>query len=340
MQTRRECLASLSALATGPFAHLSGQVAMPAYRYLHYDVFTDSSLTGNQLAVFTDPAGLDTDTMAQMTREMNFSECTFVFPSERTDTDVRLRIFGLAGEMPFAGHPVIGSTFALAHDHIIKPGQPRLVFGLGLGPTPVDLEWKGRGEDGPGEAFLRRRREPDRRCRGNRRDWSGLAVAARHRARAHAVGRARSHRADDRRRRYPPQNEGRALRAGGGAWPVIGHRRLGAVLGRHGERTTPRNSVKDEPNPESTVRVSSFCAISIPWSAQRSFAFDSGEEGAKQNLCDLSCRTVRPSALTLDHESCSPPFQSHITGRPPRTDVETRATAAALEVAKAFLAKR
>jgi predicted PhzF superfamily epimerase YddE/YHI9 len=44
---------------------------MPAYRYLHYDVFTDSSLTGNQLAVFTDPAGLDTDTMAQMTREMN-----------------------------------------------------------------------------------------------------------------------------------------------------------------------------------------------------------------------------------------------------------------------------
>jgi PhzF family phenazine biosynthesis protein len=93
--------------------------------------------------VFTDPAGLNTDTVARMTREMNCSECTFVFPSEPTDTDVRLRIFGLGGEMPFAGHPVIGSTFALAYEHIIKAGQPRLVFGLGLGPTPVDLEWKG-----------------------------------------------------------------------------------------------------------------------------------------------------------------------------------------------------
>jgi hypothetical protein len=60
-------------------------------------------------------------------------------------------------------------------------------------------------------------------------------------------------------------------------------------------------------SPESTVRESSFCAISNPWSAQQCFAFDSGEEGARQNLCDLSCGTVRRSALTLDHESCSPP---------------------------------
>ena len=50
------------------------------YRYLHYDVFTDRPLTGNQLAVFTDPAGLTTDDMARITREMNFSECTFLFP--------------------------------------------------------------------------------------------------------------------------------------------------------------------------------------------------------------------------------------------------------------------
>jgi Phenazine biosynthesis-like protein len=95
------------------------------HRYLHYDVFTDSPLTGNQLVVFTDPAGLDTETMARMTCEMNFSECTFVFPSGQTDTDVRLRIFGLGGEMPFAGHPVIGSTFALAYEHIIKPRARR-----------------------------------------------------------------------------------------------------------------------------------------------------------------------------------------------------------------------
>lgn len=105
-------------------------------------MFTDTPLTGNQLAVFTEPAGLSTETMAKMTREMNFSECTFVFPAEQAGTDIRLRIFGLGGEMQFAGHPVIGSTFALAHERLVKPGQKRVVFGLGLGPTPVDLEWK------------------------------------------------------------------------------------------------------------------------------------------------------------------------------------------------------
>jgi trans-2,3-dihydro-3-hydroxyanthranilate isomerase len=112
-------------------------------RYLHYDVFTDQPLTGNQLAVFTDPAGLATDDMARLTREMNFSECTFLFPADQPGTDVRVRIFCPEGEMPFAGHPVIGSTFALAHEGLVKPPAARLVLGLGLGPTAVDLEWKG-----------------------------------------------------------------------------------------------------------------------------------------------------------------------------------------------------
>jgi len=113
------------------------------HRYLHYDVFTDRPLTGNQLAVFTDPAGLTTEDMARITFEMNFSECTFVQPAEAAGTEVRLRIFGLDGEMPFAGHPVIGSTFALAHEGVVKPSQARLVLGLGIGPTAVELEWKG-----------------------------------------------------------------------------------------------------------------------------------------------------------------------------------------------------
>jgi trans-2,3-dihydro-3-hydroxyanthranilate isomerase len=113
------------------------------FRYLHYDVFTDRPLTGNQLAVFTDPAGLAADDMARITREMNFSECTFVLPSEQAGTDVRLRIFAPEGELPFAGHPVIGSTFALAHEGVLKAPQGRLTLGLGIGPTPVDLEWSG-----------------------------------------------------------------------------------------------------------------------------------------------------------------------------------------------------
>jgi trans-2,3-dihydro-3-hydroxyanthranilate isomerase len=109
--------------------------------YLHYDVFTDKPLVGNQLAVFTDAQGLDSAHMQAIAREMNFSESTFILPSERPGTDIRMRIFTPFNEMPMAGHPTIGSTFALAHTGVIKKGAKRFVFGLNIGPTPVDLEW-------------------------------------------------------------------------------------------------------------------------------------------------------------------------------------------------------
>jgi trans-2,3-dihydro-3-hydroxyanthranilate isomerase len=110
--------------------------------YLHYDVFTNDPLAGNQLAVFPDVRGLDTARMQRIAREMNFSESTFIFPSEEAGTDVRMRIFTPYVEMPMAGHPTIGSTFALAHTGAIQHGARRFVFGLNVGPTPVDLEWK------------------------------------------------------------------------------------------------------------------------------------------------------------------------------------------------------
>ena len=112
-----------------------------SYAYLHWDVFTAEPLLGNQLAVFTSAAGLDTPTMQRIAREMNFSESTFLLPAEQPDTDVRMRIFTPTQEMPMAGHPTIGSTFALAHCEFLEPGRPRVVFGLNVGPTPVDLEW-------------------------------------------------------------------------------------------------------------------------------------------------------------------------------------------------------
>ena len=112
-------------------------------RYLQYDVFTDKPLAGNQLAVFTETAGLSAEQMQAMTRETKFSECTFVQPPEAAGTDVRLRIFGPANEMQFAGHPVIGSTFALADDGVIAVGRKEFTFGLGIGPTLVELEWQG-----------------------------------------------------------------------------------------------------------------------------------------------------------------------------------------------------
>ena len=116
---------------------------MPDYRYLHYDVFTDARFEGNPLAVLPDARGLSTEQMQTIAQEMAFSETTFVLPRERDDTDIRMRIFTPAAELPMAGHPTIGSTFALAREGLIRPGAERFVFGLGVGPTPVDLSWDG-----------------------------------------------------------------------------------------------------------------------------------------------------------------------------------------------------
>lgn len=111
--------------------------------YLQYDVFTGEPLRGNQLAVFLDARGLSTERMQQIAREMNFSESTFILPAEDAATGVRMRIFTPYIEMPIAGHPTVGSTFALAETGVIPSGSLRFVFGLNIGPTPVDLEWDG-----------------------------------------------------------------------------------------------------------------------------------------------------------------------------------------------------
>jgi len=109
--------------------------------YLHYDVFTDQPLLGNQLAVFTDARGLETSQMQAIAKEMNFAESTFILPAEEPGTDIRMRIFTPQNEMPMAGHPTIGSTFAMAKTGVITPDSKRFVFGLNIGPIPVDLEW-------------------------------------------------------------------------------------------------------------------------------------------------------------------------------------------------------
>ena len=113
-------------------------------RYLHYDVFTDRQFEGNQLAVFPDARGLSSAQMQTITREMNFSESTFILPAEAEGTDVRMRIFTPGMELPMAGHPTIGSTFALAHEGRIAAGRDRWTFGLGVGPTLVELTWADR----------------------------------------------------------------------------------------------------------------------------------------------------------------------------------------------------
>jgi trans-2,3-dihydro-3-hydroxyanthranilate isomerase len=120
---------------------------MRSYRYLHYDVFTNRPFEGNQLAVFPEPAGLSTEEMQRITKEMNFSECTFIFPAETEGTGVRMRIFTPGEELPMAGHPTIGSTYALVREGVIAPRSTEFVFGLGVGPTPVTLDWRGDALD-------------------------------------------------------------------------------------------------------------------------------------------------------------------------------------------------
>jgi trans-2,3-dihydro-3-hydroxyanthranilate isomerase len=114
-----------------------------SYRYLHYDVFTDHLFGGNQLAVVLDGRGLSAETMQAVAKEMNFSETTFVLPPDAAGTDVRLRIFTPGEELPMAGHPTIGTTFALARCGVIDCGQPRIVFGCKIGPVPVTMTWDG-----------------------------------------------------------------------------------------------------------------------------------------------------------------------------------------------------
>jgi trans-2,3-dihydro-3-hydroxyanthranilate isomerase len=108
-------------------------------RYVVCDVFTDTPLEGNQLAVFTDARALDPGTMQALAREMNFSETVFVLPAQAEDADVRIRIFTPAMELPFAGHPTLGSAFVLG-----GPLQ-KIVIRLETlaGVVPVELRREG-----------------------------------------------------------------------------------------------------------------------------------------------------------------------------------------------------
>ena len=114
---------------------------MRSLDYLHLDVFTSTKFEGNQLAVFPNPGELTTEQMQTIAQEMNFSESTFVYPP-RSGGDAHMRIFTPGQELPIAGHPTIGTTFALAHLGTIANGRQDWVYELGVGPTPVSLEWK------------------------------------------------------------------------------------------------------------------------------------------------------------------------------------------------------
>lgn len=110
---------------------------MPAYRYAVVDVFTDRPLQGNQLAVFTDARGLDERTMQALALEVGFSETAFVLPPEQGGT-VRVRIFTPRTELPFAGHPILGTAWVLAAP--LQRGTVELETGRGTVPVELDRD--------------------------------------------------------------------------------------------------------------------------------------------------------------------------------------------------------
>lgn len=110
--------------------------------YQRWDVFTDRPLAGNQLAVLLDGDGIEPELMQRIANEFALPESTFVLPPESPDAQFRVRIFTPGSELPMAGHPTIGTAFALAHSGRIEPGAEQTVFELGIGPVPVTLEWR------------------------------------------------------------------------------------------------------------------------------------------------------------------------------------------------------
>ncbi|MGB1249691.1 MAG: PhzF family phenazine biosynthesis protein [Candidatus Promineifilaceae bacterium] len=112
------------------------------YNFYTADVFTDRTFGGNQLAVFPNAAGLSDEQMKQITREFNYSECTFVFPADDPAHHCRVRIFTPGRELPFAGHPTVGTAFVLAAIGAVEltGDVTNIVFEEGVGPIPVSID--------------------------------------------------------------------------------------------------------------------------------------------------------------------------------------------------------
>lgn len=114
---------------------------MTTARFTLVDVFTDTPLAGNQLGVFTDARGLSTERMQALALELGFSECTFVLPPERGG-DARVRIFTPEEELPFAGHPTLGTAWVLAGP--LQRDAIELETGQGIVPVTLERDASGR----------------------------------------------------------------------------------------------------------------------------------------------------------------------------------------------------
>ena len=118
--------------------------ASRTFEYAVVDVFAERALAGNPLAVFTDARGLSTEDMQALARETNLAETTFVLPADdpasEVETGVRMRIFTVAEELPFAGHPTLGTAAWLYWHHPALRGAERIPLQQNAGPITVRFE--------------------------------------------------------------------------------------------------------------------------------------------------------------------------------------------------------
>ena len=123
---------------------------MTKFRYLTADVFTDVPFGGNQLAVFPDARGIPEHRLLDVAREFNYSETTFVYAPEHPAHTRRVRIFTPASEIPFAGHPTVGTAHVLAAIGEIPLSGERtdVVLEEGVGPVRVSVRAKNGASTG------------------------------------------------------------------------------------------------------------------------------------------------------------------------------------------------
>src|SRR5258708_14202266 len=124
----------------------TGDQNLSSYNFIQLDVFTDQPFCGNPLAVFPEGDGISDEQMQRIAREMNLSETVFVLPSEKEGVLRTLRIFTPGSEVPFAGHPIVGTWMCLAGAGVVAPpeggsGWVHLKHEVGIGVLPIEIEF-------------------------------------------------------------------------------------------------------------------------------------------------------------------------------------------------------
>jgi trans-2,3-dihydro-3-hydroxyanthranilate isomerase len=133
------------------FAMSTGTAAIRTLNWVQVDVFAERALEGNMLGIFTDARGLSDAEMQALARETNLSETTFILPADEAterEEGVRVRIFTVAEELPFAGHPTLGTASWLWANHPALRGETTIKLKLNVGTVPVRFTAPAEGEYG------------------------------------------------------------------------------------------------------------------------------------------------------------------------------------------------